>query len=79
MIEAPTVVVQGADDPYGTARQVDAIERGVKRAFTREVLPGCGHAPHRERTTATLSAAANLASAVFPKLFGQRGNETGRA
>jgi pimeloyl-ACP methyl ester carboxylesterase len=59
-IDAPVLVVQGEDDPYGTIAQVDAVERGVRGRFARVILPGCGHAPHRERPEATLDAMTRL-------------------
>jgi pimeloyl-ACP methyl ester carboxylesterase len=51
---APTFVIQGADDPYGTLAQVDAIERGVRGEVERWIVARCGHAPHREHETQTL-------------------------
>jgi pimeloyl-ACP methyl ester carboxylesterase len=58
-IAVPVLVVQGEDDAFGTVAQVDAIARGVRGPFAREMLPGCGHAPQRERpreTTARIVA-----------------------
>jgi pimeloyl-ACP methyl ester carboxylesterase len=63
-IAVPTLVVQGADDPYGTLAQVDAIERGLRGPVTRLVLPGCGHAPHRERPDETVAAVADLVASA---------------
>jgi pimeloyl-ACP methyl ester carboxylesterase len=64
-VTVPTLVVQGADDPYGTIAQVDAIERGVRGAFTRLVLPDCGHAPWREKPEATTAAIVSFAKAAL--------------
>ena len=64
-IDAPVLVVQGEDDPYGTLAQVDAIERGTRGRFTRVLLPGCGHAPHRERPDETLAAMKELVTAAL--------------
>ncbi len=61
-ITAPVLVVQGDADPYGTLAQVDAIERGVPAGITKLILPGAGHAPHRERPKETLDAIASFAS-----------------
>jgi len=47
-IAAPVLVIQGADDAYGTTRQLDLIERGVAGPVERFLLPGVGHAPHLE-------------------------------
>lgn len=63
-IAAPTLVVQGDADPYGTLAQVDAIERGIPRGITKVILPGVGHAPHREREAETLAAIRAFVSRV---------------
>jgi pimeloyl-ACP methyl ester carboxylesterase len=57
-ITAPVTVVQGDADPYGTLAQVDAIARGIPADITRVILPGVGHAPHRESEAQTIDAIA---------------------
>jgi pimeloyl-ACP methyl ester carboxylesterase len=47
-VTAPTLLIQGADDPYGTLEQLDRIEAGVRGEVARLVVPG-GHSPHLER------------------------------
>jgi len=59
-VKAPVLVIQGADDPYGTLAQVDGIEHGVSGPFERLVLAGCGHDPARDAPEATASAIAKL-------------------
>ena len=59
-ITAPVLVIQGADDPYGTTRQLDLIEAGVGGPFERIVLPGVGHAPHLEATNEVRGAIATF-------------------
>jgi pimeloyl-ACP methyl ester carboxylesterase len=59
-IDVPVTVVQGAADPYGTLRQVDAIERGVRGRFRRVILPGVGHDPAREARDETIAAIDEL-------------------
>lgn len=54
-VTAPVLLVQGRDDAYGTLRQLDAIEAGVRGPVGRTVLD-CGHSPHLERPTETLEA-----------------------
>jgi pimeloyl-ACP methyl ester carboxylesterase len=44
-IDAPALLIQGADDEYGTLAQIDAVERGLSGPVARLVLPG-GHSPH---------------------------------
>jgi pimeloyl-ACP methyl ester carboxylesterase len=55
-ITAPVLVVQGADDPYGTTRQVDLIAAGVSGPCDVLLLPGVGHAPHLEAPAEVLAA-----------------------
>lgn len=45
-IACPLLVIQGADDEYGTAAQVEAIVRGVRGPVQEVIVPDCGHAPH---------------------------------
>ena len=56
-VRAPTLLIQGAEDQYGTLAQIDAIERGVRGPVQRAVL-ACRHAPHLEAPEETLAAAA---------------------
>jgi pimeloyl-ACP methyl ester carboxylesterase len=46
-VTAPTLLIQGADDPYGSLEQLDRIEARVRGPVERLVLPG-GHSPHLE-------------------------------
>jgi pimeloyl-ACP methyl ester carboxylesterase len=64
-VRCPTLVVQGDRDPYGTMAQVDAIERGVAGPFERVILPGVGHAPHKDALDATLAAMTRFVRAAI--------------
>ena len=46
-LTAPALLVQGAEDPYGSLEQLDRIEARARGPVTRLVLPG-GHSPHLE-------------------------------
>jgi pimeloyl-ACP methyl ester carboxylesterase len=50
-IHAPVLAIQGADDVYGTLRQIEEIVPAgpVQRA----VLPACGHSPHKDQPELT--------------------------
>jgi pimeloyl-ACP methyl ester carboxylesterase len=63
-IEAPLLVAQGESDPYGTVAQVDAIARGVRAPIESLLLPGAGHAPHRERPREVVDAIARFVDRV---------------
>ena len=53
-IRCPVLVLQGAQDEYGTARQFEAIQRRIPSSSAL-LLDNCKHAPHRDRSEATLS------------------------
>lgn len=63
-ITAPMLLVQGLDDEYGTRRQLDAISAGAGGSVETLLLPGCGHAPHREKPEETLQAMARFVASV---------------
>jgi len=54
-VRCPVLVIQGADDEYGTFQQIEAIRRKIP-STTALVLDKCKHAPHRDRPDAVLSA-----------------------
>jgi pimeloyl-ACP methyl ester carboxylesterase len=60
-VSAPTLLVQGADDPYGTLDQLDRIEARVRGPLRRLVVPG-GHSPHLEQRDAVVEAIAAFAN-----------------
>ncbi len=53
-IDVPVLLIQEADDPYGTLAQLDAIEAGVAGSVERVVLSGDGHSPHRSHPEAVI-------------------------
>jgi pimeloyl-ACP methyl ester carboxylesterase len=54
-IAVPTLLIQGADDPYGTLDQLDRIESRVRGPVRRLVVEG-GHSPHLEAPEPVLAA-----------------------
>ena len=59
-ITAPTLLVQGADDQYGTYAQLDAIAAGVAGEVEQVRLDGAGHAPHLDRPDQVVAAVAGF-------------------
>lgn len=55
-IHCPLLVIQGADDEYGTLEQVRRIEQASGGPVETLVLPDCGHAPHKDQPENTLAA-----------------------
>ena len=58
-VSRPALLIQGADDPYGTLDQLDRIEARTKGRVERLVVPG-GHSPHIEQPDAVLAAVARF-------------------
>ena len=57
MVQAPTLLIQGAEDPYGTLAQLDRIQARARGPVQRLVLPG-GHSPHLEHGPRAAEAVA---------------------
>jgi pimeloyl-ACP methyl ester carboxylesterase len=54
-IRCPVLMLQGAQDEYGTAAQIDAIRARIPSA-SAIILENCKHAPHRDQCAASLAA-----------------------
>jgi len=63
-IRVPVAVIQGVDDQYGTARQVEIIQEECYCPVEVTMLPNTGHSPHREAPEATLRIVAEFATAI---------------
>ena len=61
-VTAPVLVVQSADDEYGTLDQVRRITAGVAGPVETLVLPAGGHAPHLTRSEEVTSALTRFLS-----------------
>ena len=56
----PALVIQGVDDPYGTLKQVRAVEGRAPTSVETLILERCGHAPQFERPERTLDAISHF-------------------
>jgi pimeloyl-ACP methyl ester carboxylesterase len=72
-IRVPVAIVQGADDQYGTIRQVEIAREECYCPVDVTILAGAGHSPHREAAGATLEAISEFANAVLRKDEGSQG------
>jgi pimeloyl-ACP methyl ester carboxylesterase len=63
-IDVPMLLIQGANDEYGTLEQLTRIERRVKGPVTKLVLPDCGHSPHRDQPAAVLGAISDFVGSL---------------
>src|SRR3954451_20511922 len=70
-LPAPALLIQGADDPYGSLAQIDRIAAGVRGPVERLVVEGAGHSPHLEAPEPVLGAVAAVVARV-PCLGGGR-------
>ncbi|MGH8911960.1 MAG: alpha/beta fold hydrolase [Acidimicrobiia bacterium] len=59
-IDCPLLVVQGADDEYGSVAQIEAIEARVPGKVERVWLSDCGHSPHLDRPETVVAATVDF-------------------
>ena len=72
-IRVPVAIIQGADDQYGTIRQVEIAQEECYCPVDVTMLAGAGHSPHREAAGATLDAISEFANAVLRNDEGSQG------
>ncbi|WP_439813601.1 alpha/beta fold hydrolase [Zavarzinia sp. CC-PAN008] len=63
-VRCPVLVIQGAEDEYGTLEQVREVEHGVAGPVQRLILDDCAHAPHRDQPQAVIAATAAFLQTV---------------
>jgi pimeloyl-ACP methyl ester carboxylesterase len=61
----PVLIVQGADDHYGTMRQIEIAQDECTCPVEVAVLPGVMHAPHREAPAETLAAVSDFTNRLL--------------
>jgi pimeloyl-ACP methyl ester carboxylesterase len=64
-IRVPVAIIQGAADQYGTVRQIAVARQECYCPVEVTMLPGVGHAPHREAPAETLQALAEFYRAIM--------------
>jgi pimeloyl-ACP methyl ester carboxylesterase len=72
-IRVPVAILQGADDRYGTIRQIEIAREECYCPVDVTIMAGAGHSPHREAPGATLDAISEFAHAVLQVDEGSRG------
>src|SRR5580692_7324472 len=72
-IRVPVAILQGADDQYGTIRQVEIAREECYCPVDVTIIPGAGHAPHREAPEATLDAISEFAGRILDTHEGSQG------
>src|ERR1700686_3373058 len=74
-IRVPVAILQGADDQYGTIRQIEIAREDCYCPVDVTIIPRAGHSPHREAGEATLNSITEFAERI---LYLHEGSE-GRA
>jgi pimeloyl-ACP methyl ester carboxylesterase len=72
-IRVPVAILQGADDQYGTIRQIEIAREECYCPVDVTILPGAGHSPHRDAPEATLHAISEFADRILYIHEGSRG------
>lgn len=67
-IDCPILLVQGRQDEYGTAAQIDAITRRARPDTRTLWLDDCRHSPHRDQPAATLAGIQDFVHGRFPAI-----------
>jgi pimeloyl-ACP methyl ester carboxylesterase len=65
-IAAPTLAIQGEDDPFGTLRQVERLAAESGGFVELRIRPGVGHSPHRDEPDATRDAMVRFLEREVP-------------
>ena len=63
-IAQPLLLLQGAEDQYGSARQLETARDLAPGPSELVLLPECRHAPHLERPEETLAAIRSFLSGL---------------
>jgi pimeloyl-ACP methyl ester carboxylesterase len=77
-IRVPVLIVQGENDDFGTARQIEIAREECYCPVEALLLPGIGHVPHREAPEATLSAIGDFCRGVLDDEEGPPDRPAGR-
>ncbi len=66
-IRVPVLLIQGADDQYGTLAQIEAIGRGIAGSAEKIILKECGHSPHLDQPEQTLAVINGFVQRIASK------------
>jgi len=64
-VRVPVLIVQGTQDEYGTARQIEVAQEECYCPVEVVLLPDVGHSPHKQAPTATLAAIADFVNRLL--------------
>ncbi|HYR77817.1 MAG TPA: alpha/beta hydrolase [Pyrinomonadaceae bacterium] len=66
-IRVPVLLIQGADDQYGTPAQIGVIEGGIAGPAETVILKDCGHSPHLDQPEQTLAMINGFVQGIASK------------
>ncbi|HTA99549.1 MAG TPA: alpha/beta hydrolase [Bradyrhizobium sp.] len=72
-IRVPVAIVQGAEDQYGTIRQIEIAREECYCPVDVTVISGAGHSPHREVPELTLSVVSDFVKRILILHEGSQG------
>ena len=78
-VRCPVLAMHGAEDPYFSTAQLDAVQELVQGRFERVVLPRARHMPHLEARRAVLEAATRFIGELVDETLAGQGSPEGRA
>jgi pimeloyl-ACP methyl ester carboxylesterase len=64
-IRIPIAIIQGAEDQYGTIRQIEIAREECYCPVDVTMVSGAGHSPHREVPELTLSVVSEFVKRIF--------------
>jgi pimeloyl-ACP methyl ester carboxylesterase len=64
-VRVPILIVQGLDDPYGSAAQIERAREVASCPVEAVMLERCAHSPHLDRPDATLDAVTDFVARVL--------------
>jgi pimeloyl-ACP methyl ester carboxylesterase len=64
-IRVPVAILQGADDQYGTIRQIEIAQEECYCPVDVTMIPGAGHSPHRDAPEATLGSITEFVKRIL--------------
>lgn len=64
-IRVPVAIIQGADDHYGTLRQIEIAQEECYCPVDVTIIPDAAHSPHREAAEITLATLSDFINHVM--------------
>jgi pimeloyl-ACP methyl ester carboxylesterase len=64
-VRVPMLIVQGEDDEYGTAAQIEFAREATYCPVEALLLPGCRHAPQFDQPDATVAAVSDFSHRIL--------------